>query len=399
MRKAVVCCMLACVTLITLSACGKGGNNQPDWETSVPTAKPTPTTSNYNEQTGTASRNVQYEETLDNGLHIQVFSDGELLLEGGNVEENLKNRNIFTTYVPDIKTLSLGSSVEAVGDKCFQGWDKLTRIVIGDSVKKIGYYAFSACSAVTDVSFGKNLEIIDDYAFSGCAALKDAALSASVTSVGDYAFSKCTALQNARFGAGITHMGRQIFDGCKSFTDFKTGSNIPSQAFEGNTTVSNLSLENTVEEIGERAFSGCTALRTITWSPVLRKIGSYAFFGCKALNLVDIDSCGELAIGDSAFEGCTELTTVTLAEGIYKIGARCFADCKKLDKIVLPKTIRQIGESFLANTESLRILGYRGNSSDWHNIKDVYETKEGEDGRSTKWHYGAGTSSLTYEIK
>lgn len=397
MKKTMICCVLACVMMISLSACDK--KEEKEWADAVPTPKPTASAPVVPEQSGTAQRNVQYEETLANGLHIQVFSDGELLLDGGNVEENLKNHNIFASHVADIKTLHLGDGVESVGDKCFQGWDKLTRIVIGDSVKKIGYYSFSACSAVTDVSFGRSLETIDDYAFSGCVALKDASLSESVTSVGDYAFSKCTYLQNARFGRGVTHMGRQIFDGCKGFTDFKTGSDIPAQALEGNTTIINLSLEDSVEQIGERAFSGCTSLRTITWSPNLTKIGSYAFFGCKALNLVDIEACGELAIGDSAFEGCSELTTVTLAEGVYKVGARCFADCKKLDKIVLPKTIRQIGESFLAHTEKLRILGYRGTASDWYNLKDVYETKEGEDGRSTKWFYDAGTSAVTYEIK
>ena len=194
-------------------------------------------------------------------------------------------------------------------------------------------------------------------------------------------------------------MGRQIFDGCKGFTDFKTGSNIPAQAFEGNTTIMNLSLGDTVEEIGDRAFSGCTSLITISWSQALKRIGNYAFFGCNKLKLVDIDKCAELGIGDSAFEGCSELTTVKLAEGVYGVGSRCFAECKKLDTIVLPKSIRQIGESFLSNTEKLRVLGYRGSSSDWYRIKDVSVVKEGEDGRSTKWYYSAGTTSLTYDMK
>ena len=397
MKNRIIAYLLVIAMLIPLSACSI---NKP-----VPTLEPLPEAKPKQEVqiqsalSGTSQNNVLYEERLPNGLHIQVFSDGELLLEEGNVEENLKNHNIFKDYVPEIKTLRLGDGVESVGDKCFQGWETLTRIVIGDSVKQIGYYAFSACSKVTDVSFGKSLEKIDDYAFTGCVALKDADLSESVTSVGDYAFSRCTYLQNARFGTNVTHMGRQIFDGCKGFTDFKTGSNISSQAFEGNTTIINLTLGDTVEEIGERAFSGCTALRTITWSQSLKKIGSYAFFGCKGLNLVDIDKCGELAIGDSAFEGCSELTTVTLAEGIYKVGARCFAECKKLDKLILPKTIRQIGESILYNVEHLRVLGYRGTSSEWYKIKEVYESKEGVDGRSNKWRSGdKSVVSMTYEI-
>ena len=99
------------------------------------------------------------------------------------------------------------------------------------------------------------------------------------------------------------------------------------------------------------------------------------------------------------FDGCSELTTAILAEGVTRVGARCFADCKKLDKVVLPRSIQQIGESFLSNTENLRILGYRGSASEWYNIKTVTTLKEGESGRSSKWHYGAGTTTVTYDIK
>ena len=195
--------------------------------------------------------------------------------------------------------------VEVVGEKTFQGWDKLQRIIIGDSVREIGYSAFSGCTALTDVTFGKSVETIQAYAFTGCTALKDAVLSDSVTTVGDYAFSKCTALQNASFGSHVEKMGNLIFDGCTAFTDFRTGSNISAHTFEGNTTLVSLSMDDTVTEIGERAFSGCTKLQFITWSPNLQAIRSYAFAGCTTLNALSIHSNNELSIGDNAFSKCS----------------------------------------------------------------------------------------------
>ena len=112
---------------------------------------------------GVSRANLLYEETLENGLHIQVYPEGELVLEGGDVEENLKNRNIFKDYVPNITTLNLGDGVEIVDEKCFQGWDKLTKVILGNSVREIRYAAFSDCKSVTDVSFGKNVRIIAQF--------------------------------------------------------------------------------------------------------------------------------------------------------------------------------------------------------------------------------------------
>lgn len=48
------------------------------------------------------------------GLEITVLTDGVLLPENGNVEENLKTWNIFSDYVPNITTLkSSGTALRA----------------------------------------------------------------------------------------------------------------------------------------------------------------------------------------------------------------------------------------------------------------------------------------------
>ena len=253
-------------------------------------------------------------------------------------------------------------------------------------------------------------------AFSGNTYLEELHLNNFVMNLPDLnsAFSGCSSLKVVEISdLGNTSGLRSLyhtFAGCTSLEELDLSgwdtSNVEDMAymFSGCSNLKNLKLHDKWVTSGlnnrlSSMFSGCTSLITISWSQALKRIGNYAFFGCNKLKLVDIDKCAELGIGDSAFEGCSELTTVKLAEGVYGVGSRCFAECKKLDTIVLPKSIRQIGESFLSNTEKLRVLGYRGSSSDWYRIKDVSVVKEGEDGRSTKWYYSAGTTSLTYDMK
>ena len=310
---------------------------------------------------------------MTNGLKITVFPDGVLLLENGDVEENLKTRSIFSDYVPNITTLKFGKGVAVIGEKTFQDWDKIKKVILGDDVVRIDYSAFSGCTALTDVSFGKKVETIGAYAFTGCTALKDAVLGDGVVSVGDYAFSKCSSLQNASFGSRVEQMGNLIFDGCSSFTDFKTGSNISAHTFEGNTTLVSLSMEDSVTEIGERN---------------LEAIKSYAFSDCTTLNSISLSSSRELTIGDNAFAGCSGVVTVDLGEGVTVIGEKAFANCSSAEKIILPKSLARIEYGAFLNTSSLRVLGYRGSSKEWWNIK-----------LASDWSRGAGRSSPKVDYK
>lgn len=373
MKRRLIAIILALSAVLSLAACGSNAadtGSLPPLETGRPTGSPDSPADALpgEEQTPTPEagwQRVLYEETVENGLKITVYSDGTLLLENGDVEENLKNRSVFSDYVANIKTVKFGSGVKRIGEKSFQNWDKLQNAVLGDDVTEIAYSAFSGCTVLADVTFGKNLQTIGEYAFTGCAWLKDAILSDSVTSVGDYAFSKCTSLQNAAFGPNISYMGNMIFEGCKAFTYFKTASDIAPQAFEGNSTLVTVHMEDSVKKIGERAFSGCSSLNFITWSAGLHEIGRYAFSGCTKLNVITMTEADELTIGDGAFSECGKLKTVSLPEGLVKIGEKAFAECKELETLVLPVSLKEVGYGMLLNTLKLRVFGYRGSEQDW----------------------------------
>ena len=102
MKKRFAAFLLAAVMLLSLAACGTNKldkNSLPPLEEEG--VRPAAQTSEPAAQTAQSRTNVLYEETLDKGLLIRVYSDGELLLENGNVEENLINRNIFKVEMSD----------------------------------------------------------------------------------------------------------------------------------------------------------------------------------------------------------------------------------------------------------------------------------------------------------
>ena len=378
MKSRFVVIILILAAVLTLAACG-AGKNGPEVLPPLDSGRPADSVSTPGGSSEGGNpplppsisasdagwQRELYTETVENGLKITVYSDGTLLLENGDVEENLKNRSVFSDYVANIKTVKFGNGVKRIGEKTFQNWDKLQNVIMGDDVLEIAYSAFSGCTVLADVSFGKNVQTIGEYAFTGCTWLKDAVLSDSVTSVGDYAFSKCTSLQNAYFGPNITYMGNMIFEGCKAFTYFKTASDIAPQAFEGNNALVTVHMEDSVKKIGERAFSGCGGLNFITWPAGLHEIGKYAFSGCTKLNVVTMTTADELTIGDGAFSACNNLKTVSLPEGLIKIGEKAFADCKELETLVLPVSLKEMDYGMLQNTLKLRIIGYRGTEQDW----------------------------------
>lgn len=93
--------------------------------------------------------------------------------------------------------------------------------------------------------------------------------------------------------------------------------------------------------IGTRMFQGAT-FTSVILPANLTKIGGYAFEGCK-LKAVTIPASVK-EIGTGAFLDASELQSVTLHEGLEIIGGYAFHRTGALESLVIPSTVRQIGE-------------------------------------------------------
>lgn len=136
-------------------------------------------------------------------------------------------------------------------------------------------------------------------------------------------------------GATITDIPKN-FDGATSFYDGYTG---------GFNLLEELILPE-VESIGEYAFSQCTRLTKITL-PGVKNIGygAFAYVGASNVELPD----GLTTIGNNAFYK-SRLERIQIPDNVTLISSECFYKCGKLSEVILPTTVKTIGDYSFAET-------------------------------------------------
>lgn len=88
-------------------------------------------------------------------------------------------------------TVTLPSTVTAIGQQAFKGCKNITRINIPGGVEVISSGAFRECSALVEVTIGEGVKTISSAAFMLCSNLDSITIPASVTSIADSALSSC----------------------------------------------------------------------------------------------------------------------------------------------------------------------------------------------------------------
>ena len=71
-------------------------------------------------------------------------------------------------------------------------------------------------------------------------------------------------------------------------------------------------------------------------------ISDNCFKGCSSLERITLPSTIK-QIGESAFYGCSALTSIDIPEGVTIISDWCFSECSSMESITLPSTIKKIG--------------------------------------------------------
>ena len=229
----------------------------------------------------------------------------EKITIGNNVKKIESNAFAIT---PNLKTLTIPSSVETIGASAFyeSGIETLTleckikkieshtfsltsnlkTLTLPNSVELIDQQAFYE-SGIETINFGNGLKTISMSAFLNCKSLKTLTIPDSVTSIENYAFSGCTALYSIRIGSGIKKLGT-IFRNCIS--------------------LKSITIPGTVEEVSGFG-EGCVNIESITLEPGIKKIGMYAFYYCEKVKNYNIPDSVSV-IEPSAFpRGSTIVTS------------------------------------------------------------------------------------------
>ena len=118
-----------------------------------------------------------------NGVYKATFSEG------------LKTIGNFafadSPLMGDQGTVTLPSTVTAIGQQAFKGCKNIAKINIPGGVEVISSGAFRECSALVEVTIGEGVKTISSAAFMLCSNLDSITIPASVTSIADSALSSC----------------------------------------------------------------------------------------------------------------------------------------------------------------------------------------------------------------
>lgn len=201
----------------------------------------------------------------------------------------------FSDDCDNLTTVSLPASLTEIGDKVFQGCDKLTTVTIAEpsNLTTIGASAFDFDTSLTTIN-----------------------IPASVTTIGSGAFKDCRALalNAATLPSGLTAINDSIFANCWKMTG-------------------SLTIPDGVTSIGDNAFDNCRALESVTIPSSVRSIGSNAFYGCVLTSVTIPD--GVTSIGASAFYYCYKLRSVTIPASVRSIGTSAFERCDTLNSVTM----------------------------------------------------------------
>ncbi len=295
---------------------------------------------------------------------------------------------------PNLRSVTLPASVKYLGTFAFRGSPQLyTFITSNNSLETIGYGAFAECEHLGNIRFGAGLKTIDDFAFYNCATVTNNQnnpywlVPESVERIGSNAFYG-TDLWNKPDDFGLIYAGKWVVGfGELPSSDVELASDvkgIADGAFYNCQTIGGISGLNRVEHIGASAFAMCSALSYVgSFYRYMEKIEPMTFYGCSSLFEVGFPA-GLKEIGSAAFAECEKLDSIDLSETqVTKIEAIAFYGCVNakeillsectetideyafymagIKELVLPDSVREIGERAFAYCSSLEKISFSAN--------------------------------------
>ena len=235
----------------------------------------------------------------------------------------------LTIKSPTIEQSRRTMKISGIGPKAFQN-SGLTKIQITIPLDFIGDGAFKNSEMLTEVNLeGTSLSQISSSCFANCKSLETVILPSSIVSINNLAFSH-TKLSIFKFPSSLETIGNDAFQ---------------------YTPLTKITLKGTnIKEIGLHAFFNCSELKEFEAPTSLETISRSAL---SATGLTEIKlPSGISTIGKSAFAYNSLLTSADLsATKIEKLEEFIFTRCQQLSSIILPSTVKTIGDCALSETD------------------------------------------------
>ena len=301
-----------------------------------------------------------------------------------------KDGYIITEYNGWAKNIKIpakhrGQPVVSIGSNAFADSDKLRSVTLPASIKIIEYGAFLGCDRLETVKFNQGLEQIGTNAFGDCVKIASIALPEGVKTVRSAAFNNCTGLKSVSLPKTIENITYLSFMGCTELNEITVADGAEHFYSNGNCLIKK---DGNVLVIGTNKSVIPDSVESISEGAFRDKI--------RLISIIVPESVKY--IGDTAFYGCTSLRSVQLL-GAKEIGTAAFHGCRLLNSVILSDKLEKIDEGAFSSCAMLKevyTLGtaaefgsisiYSGNN-DFRSAKVYIFSKTEPTEEGNYWHY------------
>ncbi len=261
---------------------------------------------------------------------------GVLFNKDKTVLEYYPEGNTRTSYtVPD--------GVTEIGYAAFRS-SLIAEVILPESLKEIGWNAFETCSNLKEIIIPDGVEEIGGHAFTFCTKLEKVKLPSSLKGLHYLVFYHCESLKSIEIPDSVTYITYRVFWYCKSLETVV----LPDTLIEldGNSFAETAYFNNAENREGYALYNGKYLLDVLP----------------EATGKFEVKDGTELIVGD-ALSGCKNLTEIVIPDTVKTIGDGAFSGCVGLSSVVIPKNVTKVGNSLFYSCDNLQKVEFEGNIS------------------------------------
>ena len=266
----------------------------------------------------------------------------------------------FTLLALVACTLTHAATQIQVGDLWFELGNTTAKVIADMSGSKTNYATLTEAvipSSVTYDSYTYPVTSIGTSAFENSPKLQSVTIPSSVTTINQDAFYGCSKLSNVSLPEGLTTINQRAFCGCnlKDITIPSTVTTIGNAAFKSNPTTSVLWKPVTCSISSDASapfYSESSQITSFSFGDKVETIPAYL---CKHMSKLDtvVLPPSVKFLGQAAFMYCTSLKSINLPKTQKTLPASFLEGCTSLESIELPATLTTISYSAFYNCSKL----------------------------------------------
>ncbi len=314
----------------------------------------------------TVKDGILFSKDMKTLVHYPIAKPGKRY----TVPDGVDTINTSALADTELEEIKFPATLEVLGDYAISTSKNIKSIDLSATkLSATGNFAFAECSALTEIKFPESLVSIDGGAFWGCKSLKEIELPRYLIHVGQNAFldtglteivipDSVTSIDYCALGYHLSQTGEYVAD--DSFLIVAGNDSAAKTYCKDSDTESgyqnNFQFMTNEEYELKKEMEGLTR-RSIENYEFTEKDGGIYIITCtssdQVLNVPDtLDGLPVKGAYPSAFSSCTS-EEINLPEGMESLREMAFYNCAYLKTVVLPQSMKTIGNNCFDSCTSL----------------------------------------------